>query len=109
MNNRDEQIHRMRDEGKSLQQIGDLFNISRERVRQLLGVSDEEKRKKIARAKTKSYVRLGLMSKEPCRECGDPNTEAHHEDYDRPHDVVWLCRKHHDAIHHPSVLKGKQS
>jgi hypothetical protein len=106
MNSRNDEIRRLKQEGKGLQQIGDIFHISRERVRQILGVSNDEKKKKIARAKTKSYIRLGLMSKQPCRVCSDPEAEAHHEDYSKPHEVVWLCRKHHDELHHP---KGKQS
>jgi DNA-binding CsgD family transcriptional regulator len=107
MNNRTEEIRRMKSEGMSLQQIGDIFNISRERVRQIVGISEEEKKKIRARTKARSIVKLGLVSKQPCRECGNPNTEAHHEDYDRPHGIIWLCRKHHDTLHHPN--KDKKS
>ncbi len=31
-------------------------------------------------------------------ECGE-HPQAHHADYDRPLDVVWLCAKHHSEAH----------
>lgn len=31
--------------------------------------------------------------------CGAEKPHAHHEDYSRPLDVMWLCRKCHDARH----------
>ncbi len=38
--------------------------------------------------------------KEPCKKCGDKeNIEGHHEDYDKPLEVIWLCRQHHFEIH----------
>lgn len=40
----------------------------------------------------------GILTKEPCKVCGNPNSEAHHHNgYEREHrlDVVWLCRIHH--------------
>lgn len=33
-----------------------------------------------------------------CWECGK-KAEAHHPDYSRPLDVVWLCKKHHREVH----------
>lgn len=36
MNKRDEQIIKMREDGQTYQAIGDYFNITRERVRQIL-------------------------------------------------------------------------
>jgi ferredoxin len=36
----------------------------------------------------------------PCEVCGDVlNVQAHHDDYDKPLEVRWLCRKHHQALH----------
>ena len=35
-----------------------------------------------------------------CEDCGENLTEvAHHEDYNQPLKVVWLCRKCHRARH----------
>jgi sigma-70-like protein len=99
MDNRAEEMRRMKSGGMSLQQIGDLYNISRERVRQIIGISDDEKKKVTARVKAQNAVRSGRISKRPCKVCGDENSEAHHEDYDKPLEVVWLCKKHHDEHH----------
>jgi hypothetical protein len=30
----------------------------------------------------------------PCAVCGDFNSQAHHDDYTHPLDVVWLCAAH---------------
>jgi len=43
-------------------------------------------------------VRSGVLVKVPCA-CGDPVTQAHHDDYCRPLDVRWLCQKCHTAWH----------
>lgn len=43
-------------------------------------------------------VRDGRLQKQPCHVCGSA-AEAHHPDYDRPLDVVWLCRPHHKQAH----------
>ena len=44
-------------------------------------------------------VMAGRVLKESCRVCGELKSEAHHEDYARPLDVVWLCRTHHRELH----------
>lgn len=41
----------------------------------------------------------GDLLKEPCSRCNDPNAKAHHEDYSKPLDVIWLCSKHHSDRH----------
>ena len=44
-------------------------------------------------------IRLGEIIRQPCRVCSNPKTHAHHDDYSKPLDVVWLCSKHHIARH----------
>jgi hypothetical protein len=39
------------------------------------------------------------MTRPPCRVCGNPKTDAHHDDYTKPLEVDWLCRLHHIARH----------
>lgn len=43
-------------------------------------------------------VRAGKLKKQPCWVCGE-KALAHHPDYDRPLDVVWLCQPHHKQAH----------
>jgi len=45
-------------------------------------------------------IRDGRMKRQPCEVCGDPKSEAHHPDYAKPLDVMWLCRSHHVQWHH---------
>lgn len=40
-------------------------------------------------------VRDGKVQRGVCVRCGSPEVHAHHEDYSRPLDVVWLCPAHH--------------
>ncbi len=43
-------------------------------------------------------VRVGLVEKKPCSICNNIKSQAHHEDYLKPLDVIWfcaLCHKHH--------------
>lgn len=42
-----------------------------------------------------SAVKSGQIKRMPCVICGDENSEGHHEDYTKPLDVIFLCRKHH--------------
>jgi len=44
-------------------------------------------------------VRWGYIKRLPCSVCGDPKSEGHHEDYDKPKEVIWLCMKHHRELH----------
>ncbi len=46
------------------------------------------------------YVKRGKIKKGNCEVCSsDKNVEAHHDDYSKPLDVRWLCRKHHRELH----------
>lgn len=44
-------------------------------------------------------IRTGKLKSKPCVVCGDKKSQAHHEDYDKPLNVIWLCSKHHCEVH----------
>lgn len=42
---------------------------------------------------------LGIIQRAGCEDCGATRTEGHHDDYDKPLEVRWLCRLHHKRWH----------
>lgn len=50
--------------------------------------------KAVARA-----LRNGSLSRGPCVNCGSATTQAHHEDYAKRLDVIWLCAVCHKRLH----------
>lgn len=44
-------------------------------------------------------IRAGRIKREACEICGNSKTDAHHDDYFKPLNVRWLCRKHHIELH----------
>lgn len=45
-------------------------------------------------------IRVGSLVKQPCEVCGSEfSVHAHHDDYDKPLDVRWLCSMHHRQWH----------
>lgn len=45
------------------------------------------------------HLSLGKIERRPCEICGNPKTDAHHDDYNKPLDIRWLCRKCHADWH----------
>lgn len=72
--------------------------VLRERQRRY-GLARKDDKKVKARKKLKDAVYAGKVKKFPCVICGDKKVHGHHPDYDYPFYVVWLCRKHHIALH----------
>ena len=58
---------------------------------------EREKRRK-AREILNHYLRDKHLEKQPCEICGK-KAEAHHDDYDKPLEVRWLCFEHHREWH----------
>jgi hypothetical protein len=55
-----------------------------------------------ARYKVKYAVRIGRLVRLPCQFCGNQKTQAHHEDYGKPLEVIWVCRSCHiERFHSP--------
>lgn len=44
-------------------------------------------------------VRDKKLLKLPCNVCGDLDVHAHHCDYDKPLEILWLCPIHHKQWH----------
>lgn len=54
--------------------------------------------KKAAHAAVKYALKTGELERKPCERCG-AKAEAHHDDYNKPLEVMWLCRIHHAERH----------
>jgi hypothetical protein len=52
-----------------------------------------------AHSAVSNAVRDGRLFRQPCEACGAAKAEAHHDDYAKPLDVRWLCKKHHHEHH----------
>jgi hypothetical protein len=44
-------------------------------------------------------IMKGIIVKEACSVCGDIKSQAHHPDYSKPLEVIWLCQQHHKDLH----------
>lgn len=56
--------------------------------------------KQVARRALGHEVRMGRITPpSSCEKCGAAKVEAHHEDYGKPLDVMWLCRRCHKEMH----------
>lgn len=56
--------------------------------------------KRRTREATARRIKVGLLIKQPCEVCRtNNNVQAHHDDYNDPMNVRWLCSWHH-AEHH---------
>jgi len=60
----------------------------------------ENKLKQKAHQDVNYAIQKGKLVRQPCERCGTTkNVVAHHEDYSKPLDVVWLCQHHHKERH----------
>jgi len=53
----------------------------------------------IAHQSVQTAIRNGSLIKDPCEVCGAIHTHAHHDDYEKPLEVRWLCHTHHMEHH----------
>jgi len=60
-------------------------------------IKNPEKRK--AHNDLNNAVRSGKITKKPCYICGEEKVEAHHPDYKKTLEVIWLCMQHHKELH----------
>ncbi len=62
--------------------------------------------RRTAHQRVNTAIRSGRLQKQPCEVCGTTeNIDGHHDRYDQPLVVRWLCRLHH-AQHHAAERRG---
>ena len=60
---------------------------------------NEDKRRTAAHNAVARAIRNGSLFRLPCIRCGEIKSLAHHEDYDKPLGVMWLCQPCHKQRH----------
>lgn len=66
--------------------------------------SKEELIKIHARQLVRTAIQTGKIKKFLCETCNsDRFVQAHHDDYSKPLEIRWLCKKHHNAWHRIAI------
>lgn len=76
------------------------YTANKERIKKRFDEDAKFRAKKLARAMVNRYIAANLLAVEACEVCGSrEKVEAHHDDYFKPLEIRWLCKKHHDEHH----------
>ena len=59
----------------------------------------EDRRRAAAHNAVSRAIKTGNLVRIPCIRCGEEKSLAHHEDYDKPLEVMWLCQPCHKQRH----------
>lgn len=71
----------------------EYMRVNRKKHKEL---TPEQRLKANCRSYLNVYIKRGKIIPQPCSICNSlDNIEAHHEDYTKPLEVIWLCREHH--------------
>jgi hypothetical protein len=54
----------------------------------------------LAHKAVQTAIARGKLERGLCEVCGEPNAHAHHDDYSQRLNVRWLCKVHHETLHH---------
>jgi ribosomal protein S27AE len=94
--NREKNIERIREydreRGKNKERM--LANVETTRAWRA-----EDKRRTVAHNAVARAIRSGALERIPCIRCGEAKSLAHHEDYEKPLGVIWLCQPCHKQRH----------
>ncbi len=119
------------EKGMSIQDCADCFGVSRQAMHKVLKRRNVEFRQnsgssnvfyrggetqvKRVQGIVSRAIRKGVLIQQPCEDCGDyglrddgkNKVQAHHDDYSKPLDVRWLCRKCHYQWHSNNEAIGE--
>lgn len=51
----------------------------------------ESRKRANALSYANTYQRRGKLVPQPCETCGSPTAKKHHDDFDKPLEIRWLC------------------
>lgn len=60
---------------------------------------NQDKRRTAAHNAVSRAIKSGKLIRQSCIRCNSEKSYAHHEDYDKPLDVMWLCQPCHKQRH----------
>ena len=60
---------------------------------------DEDTRRQKAHNAVRRAIVSGALERKCCERCGNEKSLAHHEDYDKQLEVMWLCQPCHKQRH----------
>ncbi len=82
----------------------DYYQRNREKLLEKKKTDPVLKLKRSVRSITNNAIVSGILVRQPCEVCGTiDRIEAHHDDYTKPLEVRWLCKRHHDE-HHGNIV-----
>lgn len=61
--------------------------------------AERNRQKRMAHQTVGNALRTGGLTKGRCIRCHETKTQAHHDDYSKPLDVIWLCSQCHSDLH----------
>lgn len=115
-NHKEEDNLRMKEYRKThreaVKQIGALYREkNKERIRPMHKEYERKYRQRWplkvkAHEEVAKAIRSGSLAKKPCEICGDAKSEAHHDNYNEPLKVRWLCKTCHTEWHINNKAKG---
>ena len=123
--------------GMSIQECSEFYEISRQAMHKILKrrdckfrtnkkyssdnhfhrgcMEDKTKKKRVQHVVEKAIKKGSLINPNKCESCGENNIfkngtsgiQAHHDDYDKPLEVRWLCQKCHHEWHKKNEAKNQ--
>ena len=93
---RAENLEKVREYDKRRAKLPDRVKLAL-RVNQEWRVAD--KRRSQCHSAVARAIKNNKLIPMPCVRCGEVKSLAHHEDYDKPLDVMWLCQPCHKQRH----------